>query len=60
MSRLEEKKQSYMQRVVGMAVLFGVLGAIVFCFAVNYISKVFKDALSGVHSSTVSTTDSAK
>ncbi len=47
---LEEKKHSYLQRVIKGVVIFGILGALVLFFAITHISNVFKQVLSGASS----------
>ncbi|MBK9143036.1 MAG: hypothetical protein IPM23_11105 [Candidatus Melainabacteria bacterium] len=42
---LEDRKQSYLQRMAGMAILFAILGSVVLCIAISYINKVISDAL---------------
>lgn len=42
---LEDRKQSYLHRMAGMAILFAILGSVVLCIAISYINKVISDAL---------------
>jgi len=45
MSRLDDRKHEYMQRMLGFTVMFAILGCIVLFFAINYVSNVITGAL---------------
>lgn len=45
MSRLDDQKQAYLQRMLGFTLMFAVLGCVVLILAINYLSNVIGDAL---------------